>query len=213
VQILNDTVIDILAKNMSLQANLKVSDDMLKMMDEKINEFTEKQNQSEVQQEYLYQQRKLELEEEYRKKNDEITQSNLELKNKLSTYDPNKENLLRSEVEALKNSVKMYENNVTVLTKEKEEWDKSKHQLEHLETFRKELIKSQNEVAQKEKEILNIIKTTDEKLAIKTAEIDKLKNEISKLTAVEVPIVVENVIPSKKKKGKSEAILADGGKF
>ena len=58
VQVLNDSLVDAVARNMSLQANLKVSDDMLRAMEAEINSLKEQQNESEVQKEYIYQQRK-----------------------------------------------------------------------------------------------------------------------------------------------------------
>ena len=232
VQVLNDSLVDAVARNMSLQANLKVSDDMLRAMEAEINGLKEQKNESEVQKEYIYQQRKTELENTFVGKEQELKNTIDDLQKKLSSIDPNREVSLKSEIDALKNSIKMYENNVTVLTKEKEEWDRTKHQLTHLETFRNELAKCQNDLSEKEKviqskqqELDKLIAANDKKLADKDTTISQLKDEISRLTAVEVPVVEEvkqfedtsdltnKFFANKKKKSKIEPTVADGGKF
>jgi chromosome segregation ATPase len=151
IDILANTLNDALLRNISLQANERISKEVI--------EDYENQLQN--------------------------------LSNEYETIKEEKNNSETQEIKSLKDAVSELTKRLESLKEKEVEYDKTKHQVEHINTFRSELIKLQKTVEEKEKIISDLNKKI-EYLQLTPAQKRKFDASVAKEKAKESSINKEN---------------------
>lgn len=213
VDIMSSTLNEQVTRNISMQANAKVANEMLQEL-QKSNEELRKQNEQ-INQESL----KTQTEKEAALKS-EITSKETTLRNEFNQ----KEIQLKNEIAVLKNTVtgrdgiiNELKTQVNNLNQTRIEYDKVKHQIQHIDTFKNELIKTKEVVKQKEEEVKNL----NNRIVDLSNQIVDLNNKIIESQSTppaEVSVEVKKTT-TKKPKTKTkkvvfeEEVAQDGGSF
>lgn len=153
VDILTKTMQDSIIKNVSLQANLKITENAIKELQEKIVELTS-----------IVDSTKKELESTRAVKN---------------ASDNTRIQQLQSEINVHINTINTLRGQINDLSMVKSEYESVKHQLQHMETFRNELSKTREELqnvhAKNKSEIESLKKQHEETIKELNEQIDYLK--------------------------------------
>lgn len=197
IETLTSTMTDCVVRNVSMQANMRVKDDIIKQQADKIGEFAQV--------------------------NEELYNEVEDLKNKITETESakvqslNKELVQKGNVISEMNSnhqaaIKKMQDEIRVLNSIKTEYEKIKNQVSHVETFRTQLMKEREE-HQKTRESLEGAlneKTIsyEAKIAELNTQIDSLqtpvkKKKVKKVDAAEVSI--DNFV--------ADNSIKDGGEF
>lgn len=115
MEILTATMTDCIVRNVSMQANAKIKDELVEQLNEKILEFKEA--------------------------NEELAKAFEELRNEKEKTESESVKSLNMELTKSGNELSELRSQVSLLTRFKNECESMKSQLIHLETFRKELVK------------------------------------------------------------------------
>jgi chromosome segregation ATPase len=213
VETLGSTLNDAVLRNISLQANAKISEDVLQELKKEIDFLRHDTQKVESEKLKAYVEREQELIAEINvlKSNHESLVDNFQ--NNLSE----KEQSYVDEINSLKNTIKMHLSAISELQSHndamkhsKSEYENTKHQLSHLDTFRNELIKAQKELelyksSQNEKDkIIDDLKKQIEILQLTPAK--KKKASESKLTEMLYTTPVDTAIDALSN-------IEDGGSF
>lgn len=194
VEILSSTLNDAFLRNISLQANAKISEDMLQELKNEII-FLQESN------------KRLDLE-----RNESIDLREKELLAQLDELKNNQTGDVQKyieEIAALKNTNSMHLNaiselqtKINALNQSKVEYDNTKHQLAHLDTFRSELIKTQKEL-ETYKDSYKNLETVKNQLSKLQYEFDQKDNLIADLKK---QVEHLQLTPAKRKKVESEKV-------
>jgi chromosome segregation ATPase len=167
VEILTATMNDCIVRNVSMQANAKIKDELVEQLNEKILEF--KQANEELAKAYN------ELKEQKEKnENDNVKSLNAQLNNS------------NNELNDLKSQV-------ALLTKYRVECETLKAQLVNVDTFRKELIKERENHQSTKKYYENKIEELNEELESLKSPV-KTKKVVKKSDALELEKAQENIV-------------------
>lgn len=207
VEILGSTLSDAVLRNVSLQANEKISGDVIKELQTQI-ELAQNGSNNQV----------VELRKEIESlKTDKV----------LTVSERQKQ--LEEEVLSLKNAITMHVNTnselkakVDDLSRNQSEYENTKHQLAHVDTFRNELIKTQKEL-EESKKYQSELNDAKNQLQALNGIISEKNNTISSLTE---KIESLQITPAKRKKvaevktgafeqftSESNVLIEDGGSF
>jgi chromosome segregation ATPase len=177
VEILGSTLSDAVLRNVSLQANEKISSDIIEELQSNVETLRAEIGKLTIE--------KLQSESDKEKANIEEIGT---LKTKLDLHDETITNL---------------QNKITELTKKESEFDNTKHQLAHLDTFRSELVKTQKELEEAKNKLVNV-DTIKNQLTQTQSELNGLNNIIKEkdTTIDELTKKVEylQLTPAKRKK-------------
>ena len=200
-KVLTGTLTDTLMKSISYQANIQLANEIIADQEKTIQELQAGKDTS--------------------KKQLEATIESL--KQELETVRTNRTNSENSRITSLENTIKNHLANISKLQTElyemnkmKSEYENSKHQIQHLDTYRNEVVKA-NDTIKALKESQDSIKNDYEsKIKALTAEIETLKTPVVvKKTKSKKAIEVVESTPKAKiiKQTLPGLIVKDGGSF
>jgi chromosome segregation ATPase len=194
VEILTSTMTDAVIRNVSLQANARVTEevlnDQIKRNEDLINQINNLNDQIK-----------------------DLKQSNQQTENQkiVDLENKNKGHLDR---------IGDLEKQLSELNKVKNEYENAKHQISHVDTFRNELVKEREDHQKTRKQFENIIKTLNEEIDyLKLTPAKRKKVDELKFVKVEVKENSINVIDDFSTKAKiikqslPGEIIKDGGSF
>lgn len=192
-QLLTGTLTETLLKGVSFQANIKLANDIIAEQDKTILEL----------------------------------QSNVEnFKKELDTLRNNKVNTDNSKIVSLENTIKSHLATISKLqadlyemNKNKSEYENVKHQVQHIDTYRNEVVKANDTIKTLQEQHKSVVNSFEEKIKSLMVEIAELKTpapatkkKASKVVVKEEPVTTK----SKAKIIKQELpglIVKDGGSF
>jgi len=182
VEILTSTMTDAVMRNISLQANAKISENVI-----------------------------IEHQDKIEKLNSEIERLTLQIEKNLNASETEKNNQitnLNGKIEEQKNSISNLETQIHELNNMKGVYENSKHQMDHIDTFKNELIKERDLHQQTRNGYELTIKDLNEKIEyLQLTPAKRKKIDDSKLT----PIV--EVIEATPTLFNIDTIIKDGGSF
>jgi predicted RNase H-like nuclease (RuvC/YqgF family) len=182
VEILTSTMTDAVIRNISLQANGKISESVITEQQSKIDKL-----------------------------NLEIEKLTLQIEKNLNASETEKNNQitnLNGKIEEQKNSISNLEAQIHELNNMKGVYENSKHQIDHIDTFKNELIKERDLHQQTRNDYELTIKDLNEKIEyLQLTPAKRKKIDDSKLT----PIV--EVIEATPTLFNIDPIIKDGGSF
>jgi chromosome segregation ATPase len=214
VETLGSTLNDAVLRNISLQANAKMNDEVVQELQKEISFLQQSTEKVESEKIMAYIQREQDLITQF----NELKDKHNSLLDNLESSASEKEQGYLNEINSLKGTITMHlsaiselQGQMDAMRQNKSEYDNTKHQLTHLDTFRNELIKAQKELEQyksshtdsesirnKLNEQQNLLIELQQNISQKDKVIDDLKKQIEIL----------QLTPAKKKKA-SEAKLTE----
>lgn len=183
VEILTATMTDCIVRNVSMQANAKLKDEIVDQLNEKILEFKEA--------------------------NEELAKAYNELKDKNEKTESENVKSLNLELTKSGNEVNDLRSQVALLTKFKIEYETLKSQISNYEMFRKELIKERENHEATKKYYDEKIKELNEEIDLLKAP-PKRKKPVKKPDAIIDLVELDETNETEKTK---EEALNDGGVF
>ena len=159
VEILTSTMTDAVMRNISLQANAKISENVI-----------------------------IEHQDKIEKLNSEIERLTLQIEKNLNASETEKNNQitnLNGKIEEQKNSISNLETQIHELNNMKGVYENSKHQMDHIDTFKNELIKERDLHQQTRNDYELTIKDLNEKIEyLQLTPAKRKKIDDSKLTTI-----------------------------
>jgi len=159
VEILTSTMTDAVMRNISLQANAKISENVI-----------------------------IEHQDKIEKLNSEIERLTLQIEKNLNASETEKNNQitnLNGKIEEQKNSISNLETQIHELNNMKGVYENSKHQMDHIDTFKNELIKERDLHQQTRNDYELTIKDLNEKIEyLQLTPAKRKKIDDSKLTPI-----------------------------
>ena len=159
VEILTSTMTDAVIRNISLQANAKISEGVITEQQSKIDKL-----------------------------NSEIERLTLQIEKNLNASETEKNNQitnLNGKIEEQKNSISNLETQIHELNNMKGVYENSKHQIDHIDTFKNELIKERDLHQQTRNDYELTIKDLNEKIEyLQLTPAKRKKIDDSKLTPI-----------------------------
>lgn len=181
VEVLTNTMTDAVIRNISLQANARVTEDVVNEQAKRNEDFVQQVNN---------------LNDEIRR----LKESNQQSENA-------KINDLENKIKGHLDTINNLSNQLAELNRMKGEYENVKHQVNHVETFRKELVKERDD-HQKTRESYELkikeLNNQIEYLQLTPAKRKKIEEEKNKVTEVIEP---SSVLPL------TEDVIKDGGSF
>lgn len=166
VEILTATMTDCIVRNVSMQANAKIKDEVVEQLNEKILEF--------------------------KQANEELAKAYNELKEQKEKGDSDNIKSLNTQLSNSNNELNDLKSQVALLTKYRVECENLKNQLVNLDTFRKELIKERENHEATKTYYENKIKELNEEIELLKTPV-KTKKVVKKSESVELEKVQENI--------------------
>jgi chromosome segregation ATPase len=186
VEILTATMTDCIVRNVSMQANGKIKDELIEQLNEKILEF--------------------------KSANDELSKALNELREKNEKNESENIKSLSTQLNSSNSELNDLKSQVALLTKYKVESETLKSQLANSEIFRKELIKERENHESTKKYYEEKIKELNEKIeTLETPQKKKKPIKVNKEFGVEESI--ENIVSLIKDDVRTNQITKDGGIF
>lgn len=207
IETLTGTMTDCIVRNVSMQATVKIKDDIIKEQADKIGEFAQVNQELFDKVEELKQKvtesesaKIADLKEQLAKKDTEMSQIVVNNQNQIKKSTEDSQAVIR----------KLQEEN-RLLVAMKNDYDKIKSQATHVDTFRSELIKSREETKR-------LVTDYESKIAELTAQITELTTPTKKKRTAAKKVIEATVLelvtePDVPQEPAGEVIVEDGGSF
>lgn len=220
IETLTGTMTDCIVRNVSMQATVKLKDDIIKEQADKIGEFAQANQELFDQVEGLKKKasesesaRIADLTSQLEQKTKTISEMVVNNQAQIKRMTEDNQALIKRMNDDNQSSVKKLQDDVRQLSAMKVEYDKIKSQATHVDTFRNELIKSREENK-------NLTAEYESKIAELTAQITELttptkkKRTVAKKVEPTEATVLELVTePEVPQEPAGEVIVEDGGSF
>jgi len=220
IETLTGTMTDCIVRNVSMQATVKLKDDIIKEQADKIGEFAQANQELFDQVEGLKKKasesesaRIADLTSQLEQKTKTISEMVVNNQAQIKRMTEDNQALIKRMNDDNQASVKKLQDDVRQLSAMKVEYDKIKSQATHVDTFRNELIKSREENK-------NLTTEYESKIAELTAQITELttptkkKRTVAKKVEPTEATVLELVTePEVPQEPAGEVIVEDGGSF
>lgn len=202
-KVLTGTLTDTIMKSISYQANIQLANEIIAEQEKNLNELKSTVNSSQK----------------------ELQDTIVELKKEIESLQANKIVEDNVTISNLENTIKSYTATINKLqtdlyeaNKLKTEYENVKHQVQHINTFRNEVVKANDTIKVLREEKDSLEKTSEEKIKALTDEINLLKTpkapvKKAKSTKKATEVVVEKPKAKIIKQDLPGLIVKDGGNF
>ena len=220
IETLTGTMTDCIVRNVSMQATVKLKDDIIKEQADKIGEFAQANQELFDQVEGLKKKasesesaRIADLTSQLEQKTKTISEMVVNNQAQIKRMTEDNQALIKRMNDDNQASVKKLQDDVRQLSAMKVEYDKIKSQATHVDTFRNELIKSREENK-------NLTTEYESKIAELTAQITELttptkkkRTVVKKVEPTEATVLELVTEPDVPQEPAGEVIVEDGGSF